>query len=405
MKIIVPAKVKSWMYQIPSVCTIFYTVMCSQAQANTFKDDLHFLKQYDQPIVLTSSDKKSQIVLSAKHQGRVFTSTLSGDTGISHGWINYDALKSSTSGVGGEDRFWLAPIGSQYSLFYPKGKAIKESNWRVPASFIDEAAQVTKQSLSSVSFEKNYHVENHIGTPFSVKLNRAVTLFTGNEIEQALDVIIPVSIDSVGFGSANKLTNTGKAWKNKTGLITPWIMGMFKGHDNAVAVFPLSAEQLSITAIPSYLYPLNNDRLETKKGVVYFKVDGKYRSKMGIKAEQAKPIMGYFNAENNVLTIITFSFENGQQYPDAQEGVVNTPYNGDVISSYNHGAMDGSLLTQSSFFELESSAQLLPLQRGESITHYHQTYHFSGQRVALSQLSHQLLGVTLEEITSALVKH
>jgi hypothetical protein len=389
------------------LCVVFSAciVTASRAQESTFEEDIDFLKKYDKPIVLSAENNRAKIAVSAKHQGRVFTSTFMGDAGISNGWINYEAIKNNKSGVGGEDRFWLAPIGSQFSLFYPKEKTIEEKNWRLPPAITRGGAKVIKQNKVSVEFEKSYVVESHIGTKFSAKLNRTVTLFTDKQIQQSLNLLLPSSVNRVGFESANKLTNVGEDWDEKTGLITPWILGMFKGHDDAVAVFPLAKKAGSKSNIPSYLYPLNDNRIIEKNAVVYFKVDGRYRSKIGVKAEQTKPIMGYFNSKTTVLTIVTFSFEDGKLYPDAQESFVNHPYKGDVISSYNHGAMDGSVLSTSTFFELESSAQVLPLKTNEAITHRHQTYHFSGPYSEVNDVSLKLLGTSLKEITSVFSMH
>ena len=388
--------------KLPFVCSalliITAPVVAQTKKHFNFEQDLHFIRQYEKPIVLSSHDGLSQLVISTKHQGRVLTSTATGASGYSYGWLNYEALSNNKSGVGGEDRFWLAPIGSQYSIYYPKSKPLVESSWRVPKHLNTGAAILVKQTRSLVSYQKSIQVENYLGTRFSTELTREIKLLNRKEIMQKLGVEFTKAIRSVGFESRNKLTNKGDDWQLDTGMVTPWLLGMFKGNDTTVAIFPLKAKHGETPAISTYLYPLNKQRLIVAPEQMFFRVDGKYRSKIGIKSANTLPIMGYYDASNSALTIVTFSFEDAARYPDAEEGILKTPYQGDVINSYNHGAMDGSLLTHSSFFELESSAKLVPLKTGESISHSQQTYHFSGAKGELDIISSALLGISLADI-------
>ena len=90
----------------------------------TFGYDLNYLSEKDEGlIVLKSEDGQAQIILSAKYQGKVFTSTAGGLGGMSHGFVNYDFFDSGVvdehmNGVGGEYRFWLVPEGRQYSVYF-----------------------------------------------------------------------------------------------------------------------------------------------------------------------------------------------------------------------------------------------------------------------------------------------
>src|SRR5262245_36472702 len=60
--------------------------------AGTFGYDLDFLKKHDSIITLKSDNENSQVLVSAKYQGKVFTSTADGLNGKSFGWINYKAF-------------------------------------------------------------------------------------------------------------------------------------------------------------------------------------------------------------------------------------------------------------------------------------------------------------------------
>ena len=95
-----------------------------------------FLKKYTRKIVeLSGNDGRSKVLLSADYQGRVMTSTASGDTGLSFGWLNHALISSgkkrkSFNPVGGEERFWLGPEGGQYSIYFKQGDSFTINNWQ-----------------------------------------------------------------------------------------------------------------------------------------------------------------------------------------------------------------------------------------------------------------------------------
>ena len=53
------------------------------------------------------------------------------------------------------------------------------------------------------------------------------------------------------------------------------------------------------------------------------------------------------------------------------------------------------------FYEIESSSPAAFLDKGESIIHYHNVFHFTGPEDQLDKLSVKILGVTIEEIKRA----
>src|ERR1041384_2436940 len=65
-----------------------------QSAATNFGSDVAFLKQHTETIVLKDSTSKAAIVVIPAWQGRVMTSTATGDTGRSYGWINYDLVEA-----------------------------------------------------------------------------------------------------------------------------------------------------------------------------------------------------------------------------------------------------------------------------------------------------------------------
>src|SRR5260221_1485165 len=116
----------------------------SGCASSTFIDDVAFLNRHTEVIVL-SSDRttSSRIAVCPALQGRVMTSTATGDGGLSFGWINHDLLSSGEkrahiNAYGGEDRFWMGPEGGQFSIFFAKGDAQDLAHWQTPAPMDSE---------------------------------------------------------------------------------------------------------------------------------------------------------------------------------------------------------------------------------------------------------------------------
>src|SRR5205809_3537279 len=128
-----------------SIC--IFNIHCAQSDSKkkleskfnqgSFGFDRAFLQQYDSVIVLTTDSGKSQIIVSPKYQGKVFTSTADGPGGKSFGWINYKAFSAAIdphmNAYGGENRLWLGPEGGPFSLFFNKGKRMQFENWKTPS--------------------------------------------------------------------------------------------------------------------------------------------------------------------------------------------------------------------------------------------------------------------------------
>src|SRR6188768_472793 len=60
----------------------------------TYGYDADFLKKHTKKVIELSDFSGAKILLSADYQGRVMTSTATGDSGSSYGWINYDLIAS-----------------------------------------------------------------------------------------------------------------------------------------------------------------------------------------------------------------------------------------------------------------------------------------------------------------------
>ena len=131
----------------------------------TFADDLKFLKQHTDVMVLSAPDRKAQIALSAKLQGRVLTSTADGDSGLSFGWINRDLIASGKKDIhinafGGEDRFWLGPEGGQYSLFFKKDAPFDLEHWFTPPPINEVSYDIAEKGPDYVVYTKDMQLIN-----------------------------------------------------------------------------------------------------------------------------------------------------------------------------------------------------------------------------------------------------
>ena len=381
----------------------------SKYEPGTFGYDLNFLKNHGDMIVLKDELEQAQVIVSPMFQGKVFTSTAQGLNGSSYGWINFDLISSGKTlehmnGYGGEDRLWLGPEGGQYSIFFKPGSEMVIDNWYTPKDIDTEPFQLLSQTNSLVLMEKELNLVNYSGTKFKVKIERSIQLFKKDEIKRRLDISSDNGLQIVAFESKNTLINAGQtAWKKQNGTLCLWILGMFTPSSEATVIIPYvegAEEKLGKIATTDYFGEIPPERIGYDNGMVFFKADGKYRSKIGLSPLRAKNMAGSYDPEKEVLTIIQFTV------PPENDGYINqlwkiqdNPYNGDMVNSYNDGPFsDGTQMGP--FYELESSSPAAFLDPGEEMTHSHATFHIVGSKTQLSQISEQIFGVTLDKIIS-----
>ncbi len=375
------------------------------AARGTFGYDLGFLRKHGPVVVLSSPDTRAQVLVSPAYQGRVMTSTASGAAGDSYGWINYQLIASGKTvphmnAFGGEDRFWLGPEGGQYGLYFKKGDPFDLAHWQTPAPLDTEPFEVVARTPSAVSFRKAFRLENHSGTPFDVRVDRKVSLVSRIMADSALGMPIPDSVQFVSFFSDNRLTNTGeRAWAPATGLLSVWILGMFTPSPATTIVIPYNDSAAGRVVNDAYFGKVPADRLKVTSSLLFFRGDGQYRSKIGLSPARAKEVMGSYDAQRRVLTLVLFTLPPGRQdYVNSAWETQKEPYRGDAVNSYNDGPPAPGARPMGPFYELESSSPAAALQPGESLRHIHQTFHLQGPEAALNSVAIRVLGVSLEEI-------
>jgi hypothetical protein len=384
------------------------TLSCKQPdimKSGTYQYDHQFLKQHDQTMVeLRDEQGTAKVILSGAYQGRVMTSTASGDRGNSYGWINYKLIESGDvrphiNPVGGEERFWLGPEGGQYSLYFDSGKEFILDNWQVPALIDTDTFQVSKVTSTAATFTKNATIKNYSGSTFDLNIERTITLLNKGDVETQLKTNLPAGIKFVAYSTVNKVTNAGSTdWKKESGLISIWLLGMFTPTDQTTVIIPfrpaVNSKELITT---NYFGKIPAERLKIQDSVLFFTCDGKYRSKLGIAPSIALTVAGSFDFEKNVLTLIKCELNPDASYVNSKWEHQQDPYKGDAINSYNDGPVaDGSQLGP--FYELESSSHALELKAGEAGIYNQSTFHFEGDFLQLNGLAKKILGVDLNSL-------
>ncbi len=377
----------------------------NQFEKGTFGYDLQFLQSKDSVIVLAKGD--AQIIVSPKYQGKVFTSTTSGAEGKSFGWINYKALSSDSivphiNAYGGEDRMWLGPEGGQFSIFFKPGAKMVFDNWQTPAGLDTEPWKLVSKDSVQVMMKKELKLENYSGTQFNVVLGRQVKLISDNDLVHLLGITPEAGMKWVGFESQNTLTNSGtEKWTKEKGTLCIWMLGMLNPSDSGTVVIPYvqgDEKVLGKIATTNYFGEIPANRIKTENGILYFKIDGKHRSKLGLSDKRAGSLAGSYDAINKILTVVKFNKpENAQGYINQLWEIQKEPFKGDVINSYNDGPLDnGDQLGP--FYELETSSPAAFLAPGESITHTQQIFHFVGDEAQLNVVSQKIFGVSINKI-------
>jgi hypothetical protein len=385
---------------------IVLSTSCSHPPAPYLKGsygyDAAFLKAHAPGTVeLQSPDSSARLLLSAAFQGRVMTSTATGDTGTSFGWLNYDLLaapqkKKQFNPVGGEERFWLGPEGGQYSLYFKAGDSFNIAHWQVPALVDTIPWQLASSDASHAVFTQQASLSNWSGTVFQLGIERSIHLLDKKELEDKLQSPLPAGLRFVAFETTNTVTNTGSSdWTPSTGLPSIWLLGMFTPSDQTTVIIPFEPIPNAASYITStYFGAVPPERLRIKDSILLFTCDGKYRSKIGLAPPIAKPIAGSFDAAKNLLTIILPQIDKTAPYVNSKWELQKEPYKGDVVNSYNDGPLaNGTRLGP--FYEVESSSPALLLKKGEKGIYKQTTCHFSGSPAALRELAMKLLGVDL----------
>jgi hypothetical protein len=243
-------------------------------------------------------------------------------------------------------------------------------------------------------------VKNYSDFEFRFDFTRKVDLMRRSLIAEKLEISLPEDLKVVGYESMNIIKNTSRtAWKKETGLMSIWLLGMFNPSDEVTMIIPYKTGVKSDYIVKDdYFGKIPEDRLKITDGMIYFKGDGKQRGKIGIPPQRAMPVIGSYDSENRILTIVKADIpEEAEDYVNSAWEHQKFPFRGDAINAYNDGPLEnGGQLGP--FYELESSSPALELQPDSSGIYIQSTYHFEGAEDDLDAVCRQLFRVSLDEI-------
>lgn len=386
--------------------------MKKSIKKGTFAYDVQFFKEQNVETILLEDQKSgASILVVPGYQGRVMTSTASGPSGKSLGWINYKYIESGEKNnqfnpYGGEERFWLGPEGGPFSIYFDKGKEQSFENWRVPAEIDHLAFKLKKIEDNYCSFQNEFELRNAAGSKMEIGVERSISLLSRKGSEEMLQVPIHDSLHMVAYETENILINRGQqAWTEDNGFLSIWLLCMFNSSEEGVVIMPYEKgpeEKLGKIVEDDYFGKVPSERLKAIDGTVFFKVDGKHRSKIGLSPERAKTVVGSYDPLNSVLTILWYSKpEETRPYVNSKWGEQKNPLKGDAVNAYNDGPLeDGSILGP--FYEIESSSPAALLNPGESIVHTQRIFHIKGEERFLNDIMQKVFNISIEEISAVL---
>ena len=394
-----------------SIAGLSASFLAAPVAAQTFGDEVAFLQKHTKVVVLTDG-KRMRVAVAPDLQGRVMTSSARGDAGPGYGWINRDLVASSKRDVhfnpyGGEDRFWLGPEGGQFAVFFKPGEPFDLAHWYTPPAVDTEPYPITSSQPDRVTLDKKMTLTNRAGTVFDLTLQRVVRLVPQAQALKDLGLAGTERVEAVAFESENRITNTGaRPWRKESGLLSVWILGMFKPSPQTTVVVPFTPgpeATLGPIVNSAYFGKVPSERLAVGARAIFFSGDGRYRSKIGIPPARVRPVLGSYDASGGVLTLVQFDRPaDARDYVNSMWEVQEEPFAGDVVNSYNDGPIGPGQPPLGPFYEIESSSPAAALAPGASLQHVHRTLHVQGPDADLDRIARAVLGVSLEQIATSL---
>ena len=388
------------------------SMAASAADAGSFADDLSFLSEHTDVLVL-QNDSGAAIAVAPDWQARVVTSTWDSEQGASMGWLNRpvieqgvldDEARKGTNvekihAFGGEERFWIGPEAGQFGYYFAPGAEFTIDNWFTPHAIDTEEYDVDLLQNNTLTFSHTAHLTNHQGTLFNIGINRQVQLLDQDAYVSIFELSDSFGVQSVGYSTTNTIQNQGDfTWDKETGMPSVWILGMYPASDTNLVYIPTKGEQLPAVN-DSYFGKVSSDDLKVAKNGLTMVAHANKRIKIGIKEQDSLGLAAAYNSAQGTLTIIKYLPQ------EAPAGYVNSlwkkqdaPFSGDVINAYNDGPATPGSGQLGKFFELESSSPAANLKAGDSLTHKQYTFHFHGEKSQLNKLSQTLLGVELQQL-------
>lgn len=114
-------------------------------------------------------------------------------------------------------------------------------------------------------------------------LDRRVVLLDRAEAGAALRTALPAALRVVAYRSENRIVNRGcDAWTPQGGTPSVWMLGMFPPTPSTTVFLPYDPSSGGKVVDSDCFGALSEDRLSVKDGIVYLRIDGAFRSKVGL---------------------------------------------------------------------------------------------------------------------------
>ena len=381
----------------------------------------NFLVAHTKVVELTG-EKGERIAICPEYQGRIMTSTTGDLEGRSLGWVNKTFIQNGENdphfnNYGGEDRLWLAPEGGPFSLWFAPGAEQKLATWLTPPALNEGPFQIVSgKEEPYYRLSRQMKLQNSAKTPLELEVSREIRLQKIHHFGKLFGAEAQAAIASgklkiVGFQTINTITNRGPAMTFETGLVSIWSLGQFPAGPGTYIILPYKDGGDS-SAGPvvngDYFGRIPADRLRISSEAIWFLGDGKFRSKIGVPQQRAKPMAGSIDLSKGVLTLVHFTMPPAPtifSYVNNTWGPQKEPYRGDVFNSYNDGPPEPGKPAMGGFYELESLSPAAQLPTGKSLTHTHTTFHVEGDPAALAIVAKAALGVSVKADQTASEKN
>ena len=389
-----------------SSCGIIKESMPEPSEADLWKfgNDIAFLDKNADCVVIGEGD--SFIAISPKLQGRVMTSTLEGKDGYSLGWVNRKLIASGESEshrnlFGGEDRFWVGPEGTDFSVFFPANSLFVGENWKIPAGLTSEPWKLTAHSDKQIRVEKELSFANMKNQRFKAEVLREISYISKENATKILNLEVPDSVKCVAYQSLNKITNKGdKPWSLENGIISVSAMSCFHANKSTYGFVPYNeGDKLGNIITDTYNEPIGTDRLSIFPSFVRMRLDGTKIAEINMSPRRSKGILGTYDAERNILTIVTYiQPSTPRKYLPANWRRTNDIFDGDSVRLFNSGSRKEGDFDSPRFYETATYSPALALEPEKSHIHVQRVFHFKGSEYELGAIAYKLLGVSMKTL-------
>ncbi len=341
--------------------------------------------------ILGSGDGKGpQIVITPDLSARVLGASINGLPDENLMWVDETVMngtfwqKKPYFWNAGGLRSWIAPE----DLFFVDADKNPDS-WFVPESLDPAVFRAVSQSSMDALYEAEIELPTNTGKTYSITLERRIALLTNPPQEIGT---LTTGVEYMGIEKTHTLTNRSDEVIGKD-LPYVCLWSLLQINPSGTILVPLKEGADSKTAYREYFNPLG-DRLVVTNNIISIKIDGKYRSKIGIRPEAAGKGLAFLRDDGNnkgILFVKLFPVDPDGIYVDKPWGK-DSDY-GDAIELYNDsGDMGG-------FAELECHGPARKLAKGETQSHSMKLHIFRGSLSELKKIGSVLLDADLTKAT------